>query len=53
MKNKFIIIVCGDPKSTFIEILLKVLNNKKYAQNIEKKSEKKIQRIIKKHHDLR
>ncbi len=29
MKNKFIIIVCGDPKSTFIEILLKVLNNKK------------------------
>ena len=28
MKNKSIVIVCGDPKSTFNEILIKTLNNK-------------------------
>ncbi len=28
MKNKFVVIVCGDPKSTFNEILIKTLKNK-------------------------
>ena len=28
MKNKSIIIICGDPKSTFNEILIKTLKNK-------------------------
>ena len=28
MKNKSIVIICGDPKSTFNEILIKTLNNK-------------------------
>ena len=27
MKNKSVIIVCGDPKSTFNEILIKTLQN--------------------------
>ena len=35
MKNKSLVIICGDPKSTFNEILIKaiknkVLKNKKY-----------------------
>jgi 4-hydroxy-L-threonine phosphate dehydrogenase PdxA len=28
MKNKFVVIICGDPKSTFNEILIKSLKNK-------------------------
>ena len=28
MKNKSIVIICGDPKSTFNEILIKTLKNK-------------------------
>ena len=28
MKDRPIIIICGDPKSTFNEILIKTLNNK-------------------------
>ena len=28
MKNKFLVIICGDPKSTFNEILIKTLKNK-------------------------
>ena len=28
MKSKSVIIICGDPKSTFNEILIKTLNNK-------------------------
>ena len=28
MKNKFVIIICGDPESTFNEILIKTLKNK-------------------------
>ena len=32
MKNKTIVIVLGEPKSTFVEILLKVFN-KKFLKN--------------------
>ena len=28
MKNKSVVIICGDPKSTFNEILIKTLKNK-------------------------
>ena len=28
MKNKFLVIICGDPNSTFNEILIKTLKNK-------------------------
>ena len=28
MKNKSVIIICGDPESTFNEILIKTLKNK-------------------------
>ena len=28
MKNQFLVIICGDPKSTFNEILIKTLKNK-------------------------
>ena len=28
MKNKSLVIICGDPKSTFNEILIKTLKNK-------------------------
>ena len=28
MKNKSVIIICGDPRSTFNEILIKTLKNK-------------------------
>ena len=34
MKNKSIIIICGDPKSTFNEILIKTLKNK-FLKNIK------------------
>ena len=33
MKNKPIIIICGDPKSTFNEILIKTLKNKIYKKS--------------------
>ena len=57
MKNKSVIIICGDPKSTFNEILIKTLKNnflknikfpiiiicsKKLFQNELKKLKKKI-----------
>ena len=34
MKNKSIIIICGDPKSTFNEILIKTLKNK-FLKNLK------------------
>ena len=34
MKNKSIVIICGDPKSTFNEILIKTLKNK-ISKNIK------------------
>ena len=32
MKNKSIVIICGDPKSTFNEILIKTLKNKVFKK---------------------
>ena len=34
MKSKNVIIVCGDPKSTFNEILIKTLKNKIFKKTI-------------------
>jgi len=33
MRNKSVVIVCGDPKSTFNEILIKTLKNKVYKKS--------------------
>ena len=33
MKNKSVVIICGDPESTFNEILIKTLKNKIYKKS--------------------
>ena len=33
MKNKSVVIICGDPESTFNEILIKTLKNKVYKKS--------------------
>ena len=33
MKNKSVVIICGDPESTFNEILIKTLKNKVYKNS--------------------
>ena len=48
MKNKSVVIICGDPESTFNEILIKTLKNKVYKNTNhlnESKSVKRWQKI--------
>ena len=48
MKNKSIVIICGDPKSTFNEILIKTLKNKISKKNKKTINKNCYKKIIKK-----